>query len=821
MTPRKPLSPAVRALATPRGWAARLALLALLAALPAQARWTHFSPVQAPLDQPLRLEFLDPEGMGTPGSALLFLDVDGRSLDPLPAAELGAGRVVFQVPAGLLQGRELTYRVEIRHDLEAERLPASGGWRVTLAPESELALVNLLSEPEAEEGGEALLAFSALDDRVDLASAELWIDGARVSGLEADAWLVTWRGPLPAGPHAVELRLKDRQGRELQPQRLTLSVRGTEAVPTGWEASAWEEFNMDYLDSRADAQWQRYHAGQLRFRAWRGQGEDAWTLKGRLLLSGQDFESDELQPQSRLTLDLTRKGLLLGVGDRQPEYASLLLTGTRVRGGELGLELRDFGLRVVGGRSQEARDPVFGSTPGNVAFTGAFARDLYALDLRMGRRGGLVEGGLSVLKVKDDVESIDALPPAAWFAAGDSLARVSPEDNLALGARLDLNAFRGRFTGRNQVAFSLHNSDISDGAWTKEDIEDLGGTWEDLPDPSSFEDLITINEYFSPMDLVDGDVLNSLALLSNWQLATGPNELLLDFRRVGGAYRSLGNRFLTPDRQELRLTDRVRLLRNQLYLDLGLGLTTDNLDGQYDASVGTTGRASLSMGLGWYPKGRDLQVRLAVENQNEENESLDLLADNPTNEEQLNAESQSIQGALTQVRLGVSGSLDWLARRHQWSLNLVQQGYGDDVGRVVDAADAVLRMDRSYASTQLGLGWQVNLSPRLRLDTGLSVFSSDYDDAGMTDYGYWSLRGSLGRNWLGGRLAGALRAQFQDVGSESAGTTQDFTRLDLGGEVDWSWRTGMSLATRLDWQSWTGDRDDSFLKVWLRLTQDF
>jgi hypothetical protein len=813
MTPRKPAFPALR------GLVSRLAMLALLAALPAQARWTHFAPVQAPLDQPLRLEFLDPEGMATPGSALLFLDLDGRTLDPVPAAELGAGRVVFQVPAGLLQGRELSYRVEIRHDQEDVRLPASGSWRVTLAPESDLALVNLLSDPTAEEGGEALLAFSALDDRVDLASAQLWIDGSPVSGLEADAWLVTWRGELPAGPHAVELRLKDRQGRDLQPQRLTLSVRGAQSVPVGWEASAWEEFNMDFLDSRANAQWQRYHAGQLRFRAWRGQGEDAWTLKGRLLLSGQDVESDELQPQSRLTLDLTRKGLLLGVGDRQPEYTPLLLTGTRVRGGELGLDLRDFGLRVVGGRSQEARDPVFGAAAGDLRFVGAFARDLYAMDLRLGRRGGLVEGGFSVLKVKDDVESISARPPAAWGA--DSLARVSPEDNLALGARLDVNAFRGRFTGRNQAAFSLHNSDISGGAWTKEDIEELGGNWEDLPDPSSFENIITINEYFSPMDLADGDVLNSLALLSNWQLSTGPNELLLDFRRVGGAYRSLGNRFLTPDRQELRLTDRVRLLRNQLYLDLGLGLTTDNLDGQFDGGVGTTGRGTVSLGLGWYPKGRDLQVRLGLENQTEANESLDLLEDDATAAETLNAESQYIEGTLNQVRLGVSGSLDWLARRHQWSVNLVQQGYGDDVGQVLDDSLDVLRMDRSYASTQLGLGWQVNLGPRLRLDTGLSVYSSDYDDAGMTDYGYWSLRGSLGRNWLGGRLNGALRAQFQDVGSESAGLAQDFTRLDLGGEVDWTWRTGMSLSTRLDWQSWAGDRDDSFLKVLLRLSQDF
>ncbi|MFA7331666.1 MAG: hypothetical protein WC326_11405 [Candidatus Delongbacteria bacterium] len=804
-------------LSRPAGLVLTLGLLWLGAAQPALARWSHFAPVQAPMTRSLRLEFLDPEGLVTPGSALLYLELDGRSVGTLAASELGAGRVVFEVPANLLEGQELTYRAEIRSGEENTQLPGSGQWRVTLAPESELALVNLLSDLDVPPGEETLLAFSAADESVDLAASTLWIDGQPAPGdLEADPWLVTWRGQLPAGPHAVELRLKDRQGRELQPQRLNLTVLGAESVAMGYEASAWEEFNMDFLDSRGAGQWQRYHAGQLRFRAWRGRGEEAWNLKGRVLLSGQDLESDELQPQSRLNLDLTHKGLLLGVGDRQPEYSPLLLSGTRVRGGELGLEFRQFGLRVVGGRAREARDPLFGA-PGTVEFAGSFARNLYSLDLRMGRRGGLLEGGLTLLKVKDDEASIRATPPSSW--GSDSLARVSPEDNLGLGARLDFNAFRGHFSGRNQVAFALHNTDISSGSWTKDDLETLGAG--DLPDPSSFEDLIVINQYFSPLDLADGDVLTATALTSNWQWNAGPNDLLLDFRRIGGAYRSLGNSFLTPDQQELRVTERVRLLQNQLYVDLGGGLTSDNLDGQYDETVGTTARSLFNLGLGWYPRGRDLQLRLGFEQQQEANEALEILADDADPASELNAASQHIEGGLQQIRLGLSGSLDWLNRRHQWSLSLLNQGYGDDVGQVRDTLNAVLRLDRSYSSNQLGLGWQVNLDPRWRLDAGFSIYGSDYDDRGMTDYSYWNLRGALGRDWLAGRLKSALRAQFQDVSSETGGVSGAFTRLDLGGELDWTLRQGLGLAGRVDWQSWAGDREDSFLKVVLRLSQDF
>lgn len=786
-----------------------LSLLLLGCALPALARWSHFAPVQAPLGQSLNLEFLDPEGMSTPGSALLFIEVDGRSLGSLAASELAAGRVLFQLPADLLDGRELSYRVEIRFPEEITRLPGSGQWRVTLAPENELLLVNLLSDPDVEPGEEALLAFSAADESVDLAASSLWIDGAPAPGeLEADAWLVTWRGQLPAGNHEVELRLKDRKGRDLQPQRVSLRVLGASAVPTGFEASAWEEFNMDYLDTRNQAQWQRYHAGQLRFRAWRGRGEEAWTLKGRLLLSAQDVESDVLQPQSRVNLDLSHGGFLVGVGDRQPEYSPLLLSGTRVRGGELALDFKEFGLKLVGGRTVEARDPVYESS-GAVDYAGAYARDLYSLDLRMGRRGGFLEGGMTLLKVKDDVESIQAA------LSSDSLALVAPEDNVGLGARLDVNAFKGHFSGRNQVAFALHNSDISGGSWTQEDLETLGAG--DLPDPSSFENIIVINEYFSPLDLAEGDYLNSLAFSSNWQWSAGPNELLLDLRRVGGAYRSLGNSYLTQDQQELRITDRFRLLQNQLYFDLGGGMITDNLDGQYDETVGTTTRNLFNLGLGWYPKGRDLQLRLGLEQQQEANEALDILSSAADEATVLNAQSQHIEGGLTQIRLGLTGSLDWLARRHQWSVNLVNQSYGDDVGRVLDDSLDVVRMDRSFGSNQLGLGWQTNLDSRTRLDTGLSFFSSDYDDGDMTDYSYWNLRGGLGRDWLAGKLKSALRTQFQSVERGS----QAFTRLDLGGEVDWTFHRGMQLSSRVDWQSWSGDLEDSFLKVVLRLTQEF
>jgi outer membrane protein assembly factor BamA len=138
----------------------------------------------------------------------------------------------------------------------------------------------------------------------------------------------------------------------------------------------------------------------------------------------------------------------------------------------------------------------------------------------------------------------------------------------------------------------------------------------------------------------------------------------------------------------------------------------------------------------------------------------------------------------------------------------------------MDGADT-LRADRSFGGSQFSLGWKTPLVMDARLDAAISLYSTDYDDASMTDYGHWSLRAAVGRPWLNKRLESTLRLQFQSVSSESAEESMSFTRLDLGGQLDWRFRQGMELAARVDWQSWAGDREDGYLKTVLRLSQEF
>jgi hypothetical protein len=806
------------------------------------AQWQHLGPAQAEAGAPLLLVFDNPAESVAPLEALLHLELDGVAISSLDPLELAAGRLEFELPAGLTQGLELAYRLELRYDSGRVMLPASGIWRLPLTPAAGGNLIEVLSSLNVAAGEEALLAFSSLSDKVDLAASRLMIDGAAVEGVEADPWLLTWSGELSPGTHSIELGLVDSKGRALPTQRFQLMVLDPGAIPGGFTADAWQEFNMDYQKDRSE-EWSRYHAGQLRFKAWRGEGANALRLSGRVLLSALDFESDILQPQSRVTLDLDWKAFKLGVGDRQPDFGEGVLFGTRVRGLELGIDTKPFGLRLVSGTTREALDAVIHEeldadslVSPRWDFVGSYERRLHGLDLRFGPKNGTVETGISLIKVKDEVDGPSLTPGDFGITPGDPTedrAAIAPVDNLVTALRLNINAFRGHFTGRNQIALSLNNTDISNGAIADSVLEDLGA--EDLPfNPSDVEDIIVINEYFSPLDLADGDVMNSAAIFSNWALVAGRNEATLSFRRVGAAYLSLGNPFVTPDQQEIRLSDRFRFMQNQVYVDLGGNLVTDNLDGQYDESVGTTTRQGLNLGLGWYPRGRDFQARLGVEQIAESNESLDLFnsfLSDPEHDPDLEASretsalSQHLEGTTTQLRLGLSGGVEFLDRRNRWSFTVVNQAYSDDAGEVLNDQGDKLRNDRSFSSNQVSLGWKTGLPADLGLNLGLAFYASDYDDPALSDYNYISLRSALDRDWLDGKLSSEVRLQLQQIGTEreedAATISADYLRTDLGFRLGWRIREGLNLSSRLEWQGYSGDRDDSYMRVVCRLSQSF
>jgi len=779
-----------------------LGFLLLLAAPVLADNWQHTPPTQADGSAPLELVFTRMDGTEPPVSAQLFLELDGQGGPALDARNTTAVAVEFRVPVDRLGGNRLSYWVELGAAAGVERVPSEGTFTLSLGPASggEGGFL-LLSAEETVPGGPVLLAFAPQDENLDTGSVELLADGRKLDGVTADTWLVTWQGSLDAGTHRIEVRAKDRSGRSLPVQRFTVETGSApEAVAQAarpWSAEAFEEFNMQRVDSRIDNTWARYHTGGVRAQ---GRYND-WRWRGRVLLASQDFESDILQPQNRFEAEISNNWLELGLGDRQPQMGNLVLSGTRVRGVDLNLKSKYARLGFVTGATRSGLDPY---RDNNVVFGGSYQRDLMAVDLGFGDLS-TASGALSLMTVRDDLGSIDS----------DSTT-VNPVDNLVLGTRFRQQFFKGQLWLRQEAAFSLFNSNITGGPANKDTLSDKLGI--DFLDPESLENLIIINEFISPMDLKTNP-LSSVALDAGLGFRLAGNEFQAEFQRVGPSYASLGNAFLDTDRQRLRFSDRIRLLESQLYVDLGFGVATDNLEGQYDLAAGTTTSNELRLGAGWYPRETDLKVNLNFTQVAEENEATRL--------------EDGLSTSLNQVELGVSKDVTFLGLSHRASLSLQSQDKSDDIGEIAGVTPlSPLKRDLAYGSFQWSLGLASELGPDMSSRVSLGTFSHDYTDSRLGERSWWALRAGVDRDWMPGILSSGFRFSFQGLsdtkdvlsGGSLVSQEDDYSRMDLGGEVRWNPFPRFSLQSRLDMQFYGGERggqtlDDKDLHFVLRLTQ--
>ncbi len=202
-----------------------------------------------------------------------------------------------------------------------------------------------------------------------------------------------------------------------------------------------------------------------------------------------------------------------------------------------------------------------------------------------------------------------------YFLSGNN-----PEDNIVVGSDIKLALDNHRFVLEGSAAFSLYNRNIIDGALTRADLDTYGllsdstaddtlGTGSiDLPlatlddaisglglnflltdgkfDPQNLADYFILNENLTlPIDLdnfTNGNTLKSLTTLALHFAAKMNyygNFINVDYHHVGPGYKALGSPVLRLDGKGWngwRITDKVRMLNNMLYLNLGWELYKNN-----------------------------------------------------------------------------------------------------------------------------------------------------------------------------------------------------------------------------------------------------
>ena len=211
------------------------------------------------------------------------------------------------------------------------------------------------------------------------------------------------------------------------------------------------------------------------------------------------------------------------------------------------------------------------------------------------------------------------------FMLGDSVYNLNyrlngsnPEDNVVVGSDLELAFDDHRFVMDGSFAFSLYNRNIIDGALTRSELDTFGllqdTTFDDhigsgsmgdeidgekigIPfstlddkisglgldflltdgkfDPANMENFFILNENMSlPIDLeaTGLGMLPTIAMHFGTKLNYYGNFVHIDYHHVGPGYKALGNPVLRLDGKGWngwKVSDKIRMLNNMLYLNLG------------------------------------------------------------------------------------------------------------------------------------------------------------------------------------------------------------------------------------------------------------
>lgn len=280
--------------------------------------------------------------------------------------------------------------------------------------------------------------------------------------------------------------------------------------------------------------------------------------------------------------------------------------------------------------------------------TGTYRRKVMGGRFALGN-GDNFQWGFNSMTVRDDVNSITAISdyesliqkrPDLLLGSqltdverqelsqySDSLFQIksglaAPRDNFMFASDMVIKMFKNRVTVRSDVGFSLLNNDISTGVLNTARGDEIGI---DIPsnvgnilDELSW--LIIINENLSylPVEIDTSGkispVKNTFLGMKDSPVPTGlmasqnsinmnffGNNFQAKYQWVGPEYRTLSNTAMRRDIDGYSLSDRFRLISNQIYVTLGTESFRDNLIGQKES---TTRTKIYNSDLSLYPNNR-------------------------------------------------------------------------------------------------------------------------------------------------------------------------------------------------------------------------
>jgi hypothetical protein len=433
-------------------------------------------------------------------------------------------------------------------------------------------------------------------DAVNRKATTLFLDGVNVTGQAVwsdDVLLYSPQNfgtPLNLGAHFIRVELRDTTGKPYHAVEESFNLSSATALAEQKaRLQSAGNASVEYRNEALSSGTTTYLRGDARIdNTYKSIG-----FGGSVHLDNQ--ERSTLQPQNRYLLYGQTDFLRLQYGDAFPQYPSLILSGTRVRGITGNLALGFFNLDVTYGQTTRRIEGIYDSTftypslsaaggrpsqtvrAGNDSTfnffnSGTFARNLIAVRPSFGS-GENFQLGFTYMHAIDDTNSVR-------YA-------IQPQENAVVGTDLTLAFDDQRIKLETQTAVSLANTNIFGGNFTDAQLDSLainGGVdlRKDLPVAiGTVERIITVNQNIFPTNPIfdQNNKLTTLPGLSTeatLSLNYFGNFLRTQFFRRGAGYQSFGNPYLQTDIQGFQVSDYLRLFSNRVLLSLSYEGKSDN-----------------------------------------------------------------------------------------------------------------------------------------------------------------------------------------------------------------------------------------------------
>jgi hypothetical protein len=278
------------------------------------------------------------------------------------------------------------------------------------------------------------------------------------------------------------------------------------------------------------------------------------------------------------------KWLELDIGDINPNFDRLILTGVRVTGAKMKIKVGKSSFQAIYG--DMVRQPLEGLleryTPGigflpttfvndtQYILPGTYKRWILAGRAEIVSRKETLKFGFTGLKVKDKINSIQY--------------GFQPKDNLVGGMDVTLKLFRKKLGLHSSIAVSGLTNDITYGTIRKDQF--LPTFSINIPiDAEKYKDFLVINA--STLPLTYANVKDAIALFSQVTYTNKFQALTIEYRNVGPLFYSLGNPFLRNNYAGITISDRFHFIQRKLNFNVSYQQYVNNLNQSLPQKVNT------------------------------------------------------------------------------------------------------------------------------------------------------------------------------------------------------------------------------------------